>query len=296
MNENRWNWGLLVILLPAIAYVLLLFLYPLVYGVYLSLTTPDGAFTLGNYLKFFTDEWELRTIGVTLGIAVPATLINVLAAIPFAYYMRHGLRGEKIITFFLILPITLGSVLIAQGMLTYMGPTGWLNQAIMAVESALGFIFRRHIEPTAVRFTHNYAGVLISVVIQGFPFAFLMLLGYISGINPDLEKAAQILGANKLQTFFKVLFPLLVPGIAIAFCLNFVMAFSVFPSAVLLGEPSGPTRVISIAAYQWSFEKFDFNMGSAISLIMAAIELVVISVVLFWRQRFFRGTSTAGKG
>jgi putative spermidine/putrescine transport system permease protein len=296
MNENRWNWGLLVILLPAIAYVLLLFLYPLVYGVYLSLTTPDGAFTLGNYLKFFTDEWELRTIGVTLGIAVPATLINVLAAIPFAYYMRHGLRGEKIITFFLILPITLGSVLIAQGMLTYMGPTGWLNQAIMAVESALGFIFRRNIEPTAVRFTHNYAGVLISVVIQGFPFAFLMLLGYISGINPDLEKAAQILGANKLQTFFKVLFPLLVPGIAIAFCLNFVMAFSVFPSAVLLGEPSGPTRVISIAAYQWSFEKFDFNMGSAISLIMAAIELVVISVVLFWRQRFFRGTSTAGKG
>ena len=68
----------------------------------------------------------------------------------------------------------------------------------------------------------------------------------------------------------------MVPGIAIAFCLNFVMAFSVFPSAVLLGEPSGPTRVISIAAYQWAFEKFDFNMGSAISMIMAAIELLVI--------------------
>ena len=88
--------------------------------------------------------------------------------------------------------------------------------------------------------------MLLSLVIQGFPFAFLMILGYVSGINPDLEKASQMLGASRAQTFVRVLFPLMVPGIAICFCLNFVMAFSVFPSAVLLGEPSGPTRVIAV--------------------------------------------------
>jgi putative spermidine/putrescine transport system permease protein len=286
MKENRWNWGLLLTLTPALLYIVLLFLYPLLNGIILSLTTPNGEWTFANYVKFFTDEWESRTIGITLGLAIPATLINVIGAVPFAYFMRRGLRGEKLITFFLILPITLGTVLIAQGMLTYMGPTGWLNQLIMGLGLA----------DKPVRFTHNYVGVMISLVIQGFPFAFLMLLGYISGINPDLEKAAQMLGANKLETFLKVLFPLLVPGIAIAFCLNFVMAFSVFPSAVLLGEPSGPTRVISIAAYQWSFEKYDFNMGSTISLIMAGIELLIISVVLIWRQRFYRGAAMAGKG
>ena len=193
-------------------------------------------------------------------------MINVGLAVPFAYFMRRGMRGEKLITFLLIVPITLGTVLVSEGMLTFMGPAGWLNQLLMALR----------IVKEPFRFTHNVLGVVISLGLQGFPYAFLMLLGYVSGINPDLEKAGQMLGANKWQTFWKILFPLMVPGIAISFCLNFVMAFSVFPSAVLLGQPSGPTRVISIAAYQWAFEKFNFNAASAISMVMAAIELLVI--------------------
>lgn len=285
-SEKRWTRALFFMLIPGIVFIMLLFIYPFIYGLFLSLTNSDGAFTLGNYIKFFTDEWESRTIGITMGIALPATILNVVLALPFAYVMRHGIKGEKLITFFLIVPITLGTVLISEGMLTYMGPNGWLNQ----------FLLGTGLVKKPVRFTHNYTGVMISLILQGFPYAFLMLLGYISGINPDLEKAAQMLGANKLQTFIKILFPLTVPGIAIAFCLNFVMAFSVFPSAVLLGEPSGPTRVISIAAYQWAFEKFDFNMGSAISITMGLIELIVILIVLVWRQRIYRGASIVGKG
>lgn len=285
-EEKQWDFSLLITLLPALIFIILLFIYPFFYGLFLSFTDVDGGFTLANYHKFFTDEWEYRTIWITLKLALPATLINVLLAIPFAYYMRRGRKGEKLITFFLIVPITLGTVLVAEGMLTFMGPNGWLNQFLMAI----GLIDK------PFRFTHNYLGVLISLVLQGFPFAFLMLLGYVSGINPDLEKAAQMLGASKGKTFRKVLFPLMVPGIAIAFCLNFVMAFTVYPSAVLLGEPSGPTRVISIAAYQWAFEKFDFNMGSTVAMIMAAIELLVIVLVFLWRQRIYKGASIVGKG
>ncbi len=285
MRKGSWR-GTFLLLLPATTFVALLFVYPFIYGLILSLTDASGAFTGQNFVHFFSDWWERRTIGVTLWISLPATLINVILAIPFAYYMRHGKRGEKIITFFLIMPLTLGTVLVSEGMLTFMGPNGWLNHFIMF----LGIVHQ------PVRFTHNYLGVLLSLVIQGFPFAFLMILGYVSGINPDLEKASQMLGANKLQTFIRVLFPLMVPGIAICFCLNFVMAFSVFPSAVLLGEPSGPTRVIAYAAYQWAFEKFDFNMASAISMTMAVIELLVISVVLVWRNTTYRGASMVGKG
>lgn len=277
---------LLILLLPAVLFMLLLFVFPFVNGLVLSFSSAQRTFTLANYVRFFGDPWEARTIWVTLWISLPATIINMVLAVPFAYYMRHGLRGERVVTFFLIVPITLGTVLISQGMLTYMGPAGWLNQFLVWI----GVI------RTPLRFTHNYVGVMLSLVIQGFPFSFLMLLGYVSGINPDLEKASQMLGASRFATFRRVLFPLMVPGIAISFCLNFVMMFSVFPSAVLLGEPSGPTRVISIAAYHWAFEKFDFNTASAISMTMAAIELLVISVVLIWRNRMYRGASIVGKG
>ncbi|MEI6384993.1 MAG: ABC transporter permease subunit [Spirochaetota bacterium] len=278
--------GALSLLIPAILFLALLFLYPFAYGMFLSFSTGKGVPTLANYIRFFTDARDLNTILVTLQISVPVTLFNVGLAVPFAYYMRRGIKGERLITFFLIIPITLGTVLVSEGMLTFMGPAGWMNQLLLAL----------HIVKEPFRFTHNYLGVVISLALQGFPYAFLMLLGYVSGINPDLEKASQMLGANKWQTFWKILFPLMIPGIAISFCLNFVMAFSVFPSAVLLGQPSGPTRVISIAAYQWAFEKFNFNAASAISMVMAAIELAVISAVLVWRNRMYKGASMVGKG
>jgi putative spermidine/putrescine transport system permease protein len=278
--------GAALLLIPAIAFVVLLFLYPFGYGLFTSLTLADGSFSLANYGRFFRDARDLRTIGVTLGIALPVTLLAVGMSVPLSYHMRRGVPGEKLITFFLIVPVTLGTVLVSEGMLSFMGPNGWLNQLILALR----------LSDKPIRFTHNYAGVAISVGLQGFPYAFLMLLGYVSGINPDLEKASQMLGANKWQTFWKVLFPLMVPGIAIAFCLNFVMAFAVFPSAVLLGQPSGPQRVIALAAYQWAFEKFNFNAAAAISMIMAAIELLVIAIVLGWRSKMYKGASIVGKG
>jgi putative spermidine/putrescine transport system permease protein len=266
--------------------LVLLFVYPFIFGIYLSFTQRDGTFTLAHYILFFTDMWEFRTIGVTLLISLPVTILCVVVAVPMAYFMRTGLKHEKMITFFLILPITLGTVLISEGMLTFYGRIGWFNQIL----SASGLLT----EP--LKLIHNHAGVIISLFIQGFPFAFLMLLGYTSGINPDLERAAMMLGASRWQVFRKVMFPLMAPGIAIAFCLNFVMSFSVFPSAVMLGQPSGPTRVIAYAAYQWAYEKYNQNMGSAICMVMAVIEIAIISVVLAWRQKMYKGASIVGKG
>ena len=76
-EESRWTRGLLIILLPGILFIVCLFIYPFLYGLYLSLTDADGAFTLANYIKFFTDQWESRTVGITLSIAVPATAVAV---------------------------------------------------------------------------------------------------------------------------------------------------------------------------------------------------------------------------
>jgi ABC-type Fe3+ transport system permease subunit len=92
-----------------------------------------------------------------------------------------------------------------------------------------------------------------------------------------------------------VFLPLLVPGLAVTFCLAFVQAFAVFPSAVLLGAPAGPTRVISIAAYQAAFEQYDHSLGSAIALIMGGVELVVVLAVLGGRSFFYRGPPAARK-
>ena len=270
---------------PAAALMILLFVYPFLYGFVLSFQPKSGGW-LGNYVTFFTNRSLWPTIFTTLRLALPATLINVAFALPIAYGMRRRSRYQKLVTTILVVPMTLGTVLIAEGMLIYLGPKGWLSQTLQLF----------HITNGPVHLTHNYWGVLISLVISGFPFVFLLLLSYVSGIDPALGQAAATLGAGPWRQFRHVYLPLLLPGLAMAFCLAFVQAFSVFPSAVLLGAPAGPTRVISIAAYEAAFEQYDYSLASCVAMIMGAVQLVVVAAILGARRLVYRGPVVGGKG
>jgi putative spermidine/putrescine transport system permease protein len=270
---------------PSALFLLSLFIYPCFYGLWLSFMPRTGGH-LANYQQFFSSDRLWPTIFTTLKLALPATLINVGVALPIAYKMRIRTRRQRWITTALVIPITLGTVLVAEGMLTYFGPRGWVAQVLAWLNLYDG----------PVRLTHNYTGVLISLVISGFPFAFLLLLSYVTGIDPVLGRAAATLGAGPWEQFRRIYLPLLVPGIAMCFCLAFVQAYSVFPSAVLLGAPAGPTRVISIAAYEAAFEQYDYPLASAIAMMMGLAQLVVVVAVLGVRRLTYRGPVTGGKG
>jgi len=274
------------LLVPSVAYLLVMFAFPFAYGVLLSLRPKGGGVSLANYVAFFLDPWQARTIWVTASIAVPNTLLTVLLALIVAYAMRRGIWLERTITTALVLPIALGTVLVAEGINGFYGPKGWLNQALLSLGLA---------EPT--RLTHNYTGVMLALFVQHFPFCFLMLLGYISGIDPALEASARVLGAGPWAVFRRVMWPLIAPGVAIAGALVFVMNFGVFPSAVLVGQPAGATRTIAIAAYQEAFEHYDMPMASAIAVVMGVCQLAGLAVILFLRRRMAgTGVATMGAG
>jgi putative spermidine/putrescine transport system permease protein len=274
-----------LLVVPAALFMLLLFIYPFLYGLWLSFAPKEGG-ALANYRHFFTTDNLYPTIWTTLRLAIPATLINVGFALPIAFKMRVKTRYQRWVTTILVVPITLGTVLIAEGMLTYFGPKGWLAQ----------FLQLLHVYDGPIRLTHNYTGVLISLVVSGFPFAFLLILSYVTGIDPGLARAAATLGADPKAQFRYIYLPLLAPGLAMCFCLAFVQAFSVFPSAVLLGSPAGPTRVISIAAYEAAFDQYDYSLASAISMIMGFVQLIIVVAVLGMRNLFYRGPVVGGKG
>ena len=281
---------LTLLAIPAALCIISLFVYPFLYGLVLSFEPrvaagAPPASMFANYARFFSDPFLYGTIWTTLQIAVPATLVNLFAAVPIALRVRL-LRRQRVLTTILVIPITLGTVLIAEGMLNYLGPQGWFNRTLMSL----------HLIDHPVRLIHNYWGVFLSMIIAGFPFTFLLTLSYITGIDPALEQAAATLGAGSWQRFRQVLMPLAFPGLLITFCLSFVQAFSVFPSAVLLGAPAGPTRVISIAAYTAAFEEYDYAMASAIAMIMGAVQLAIVVGMLMLRGMFYKGSTSGGKG
>lgn len=281
----------LFLLLPALVFILALFVYPFAYGFGLTLQpTQDtvdtwGGGVLANYVRFFEDSFTFESVWLTARLAIPAALFNVVLSIPLAIKLKHRFRGKRLISTLLVLPITLGTVLTAQGLLIFAGRQGWLNQALIGM--------RVLDEP--LNLVHNYTGVLLSLIISGFPFAFLLISSYLSGIDPSLERAARSLGAGWAQRFFRITLPLLAPGLATTFILTFVLAFSVFPSATLVGNPSGSTRVLAVVAYRFFGEQFDYPMASTVAIMMGIAELIVVAVVLLGRSFLYKG-STGGKG
>ena len=275
-----------MMVLPGLLVVLGLFIYPFFYGFSLSFTPQNGGGSLANYERFFAEPRLYQTIAKTLWLALPVTILNVGLAVPFAFMLRQPSRGQRVLSTLLVIPMTLGTVLVAEGLLIYLAPNGWLNRSLIGLDLMS--------EP--LRLLNNYWGVALSLVITGFPFAFLMMLSYTTGIDPTLARAAATLGATPLKQFQRVYLPLLVPGLAITFCLTFVQAFAVFPSAVLLGAPAGSTRVISIAAYEAAFEDYDFSMASSVAMVMGGVQLLIVGAVLGFRSLFYRGPVVGGKG
>jgi len=87
--------------------------------------------------------------------------------------------------------MSLGTVLVAQGMLTFFGPAGWFNKTLHLL----------HLTNEPLQLVHNRTGVVISLIITEFPVTFLILLSFASGIDPDLERVARVLGAGTWQRF-----------------------------------------------------------------------------------------------
>jgi putative spermidine/putrescine transport system permease protein len=176
----------IVCLLPSLLYVIVMFVYPFLYGVYASLQPLKGeAWSIKNYVSFFTDPYQYTTIRTTFALALPNSVIVVLLALFFAYGMRRGIWMERTITTILVLPISLGVIFLSEGILGFYGTNGWLNQMLLGAD-----IIKEPLE-----LTHNFIGVILSLFMQNFPFCFLMLLGYISGIDPSLGRnSARMLG------------------------------------------------------------------------------------------------------
>lgn len=287
LKNKGWTLETAALILPAVVFLLAVFVYPFIYALKLSFTADSGVgFTLANYSRFFADPVEMKTVWNTIIISVPVTILTIVLAVPIAYYMRNGIKHEKLVTFFLMIPMTLGVVLIAEGMITYFGRNGWL----MLVLEKLGLIKER------TGLIHNYWGVVISLFIQSFPMGLTILIGYTRGIHPSLERASRMLGASKSQTFRRVVFPLMMPGILIAFCLNFTSAFSVFTSVIMLGQATSTTRVMAYSAYITAYEYFDYGFSSTLCIMMVIIQFILIGIVFALRNRLYKGASSVGKG
>ena len=244
---------------------------PMVLIAFYSITTSGNTivnftFTLDHYVKFFTDPDFLLILWRSISIAIKTTIICILIGYPTAYFIA---RCEDRIRTILILVITL--------------PT-WINMLVRTY-AWIGILSEGGLVSTILSFfgIHNMnllyteTAVLIGMVYNFVPFMILQINTALCKMDKSLLEASADLGAAPATTFWKVTFPLSLPGVISGVSLVFLPAVSSFFIPKLLG--GGQFFLIGNVIENQFITVGEWNFGSAISMIMAAVMMLSMYAV-----------------
>ena len=273
MGEKRgrgWTLGLAGLLAPVTFWLGLFFLVPLLLILAYSFGTSGvyGGITLGfnpgNYLKVF-DPLYLEIIVRTLVIALINTLLCLALGYPLAYFIVFRGGGWKYVLILLVMVPFWTSLLIrAYAWVVILGGNGLANKALQF----LGITN----EPLTLIFTPQ--AVLMGMFYSYLPFMVLPLYAALDKFDTRLKEAAQDLGASRWHTFWRVTFPLSMPGVIAGSILVFIPSAGEFVIPDLLG---GSRTVMTGNLIQNQFlQARDWAFGSALSVMLAVLMLGAI--------------------
>ncbi len=277
------------LLLPTLAVLALVIVYPVFDGIRISLmrmkltsTSEPRYVGLSNYLDLFQDDkfwFTLRTTAVWTLANVVAQLVLGLA---LAVLLNEQLKGRGLYRSIALIPYIVPSVaaaLIWRWM--YDGSAGIINALLLRIgvidsyQQWLGEI------STAM------PAVIIESVWKGTPFVMILLLAGLQTISPEYYEAAAIDGASAWQRFLDITLPLLRPSLAVATILTTVYTVNNFNAIWLMtqGGPLGSTEILFTWAYKLAFDRFDFGMAATVSVVLFGILAVFAAIYIFLVER-----------
>jgi spermidine/putrescine transport system permease protein len=236
---------------------------------------PD--WNMGNYRELLRSPMYLAVLFRSMKIAGSVTALALLLAYPLAYYLSFCSGVKKDLLYqFVIIPLWVSYLVRAYAWKTILGSDGVLNSLLKylhVVQQPVDFLLY---SPFAVvlTLTHIY-----------MPFAFMPVYASLEHIPRNLIEASTDLGASPMRTFWRVVFPLSLPGVLAGATFAFVLSLGDFLAPLLIGGPSRimiSNIVVSLfgAAYNWP-------LGAAISLCM----LLLVVGLLFLVERVERKLS-----
>jgi putative spermidine/putrescine transport system permease protein len=256
----------IVVTIGIVLPIVILFRYSL--NQYTPAKIMVDAFTLENYVKFFTDPFYLAVLFRTIRVAALCTLVCVVLAFPMAYCLaRTRSRFKNLLLMAVILPLFVGNAVRAAGWMVLFGNRGFVNALLTGAGIAR--------EPLQIMYTE--LAVVIGIIAVNLPFVVLTLQAVLEGIDRPIEEAALGLGAGPWRTFRHVILPLAMPGVIAGTILSFILAMNAYATPVLLGGPTfqmmGPTVYNQFAG----LSNWPFGAALAFVLMAATLTLTVTS-------------------
>lgn len=252
---------------PAMIVLLGVFLIPMLLMLLLSFQDENQAFSLENYSLFVQDPFYLQILWRTIRVSLWTVLATLVLGYPVAMYMAQAtgkMRG--IVTMLILAPHLISVVIRNFGWVVVLGEKGWINEMLLA----LGIIEQ------PLRLLYNELGVVIGLTDSFIAYMVLALATSMYAIDPSLNKAAAILGASRVRTFFSVTLPLSLPGIVAGTTLVFSLSMSAFVTPALMGGTS--VKVMPVIAYEQIMSTLNWPLGAALSFLLLASTIVLVTL------------------
>ena len=258
-----------LLLLPALVWLGVLFVYPIGRLFYLSLFGP--AFTLRHYGKLVASPVYGTILANTFEISLIVTVLALGLGYPVAFLLATArARAAALLLAAVMLPLWTSVLVRTYAWMVLLGRRGVVNEAL----HGLGLL------DTPLSLLYNRLGVTIGMVHVLLPFMILPIYSVMRGIDVELLKAAQNLGADRRQSFLRVYLPLSLPGIAAGCLLVFVTALGFFVTPALLGG-RGDMMIAMLIETQVR-ELLDWEFASALAVTLLAVTGGTLFVVQRW--------------
>lgn len=269
-NKKKINLPLLVTVAPVSAWMILLVAIPFIYVFIMSFMNKGAyggvvlGFTLNNFIQVF-DPLYLKVFGESLLISAFTTIICVLIAYPFTYFIAQKTTIKKTVFMaMVIVPFLVSSLIRLFGWINLLRKDGIINSMLMK----WGVIQ----EP--LQLVYNTTGVMIGLVYMLLPFMILPLYSSIEKLDKSLLEACSDLGAKPVTAFFKVTLPLTMPGVFAGSILVFIPALGYFFVTDLLG--GNKIQVIGNIIRNQFITARNWPLGAAISIFLIVITLLLV--------------------
>lgn len=281
-QETREQWTLLGLAGPALLIIALIILIPVGWLFYLSFIGSDGQPSLEHYRKMIEYKSYARVFLTTFQVSLLTTLICILVGYPLAYFLALlPSRWAGIFMLAVLLPFWTSLLVRTYAWLVLLQKNGMLNDFAMHIG----------LWDSPLKLVHNMTGTLIGMAHIMLPFLVLPLYGAMKKIERDLMHAAANLGASPVKAFWKVYFPLSLPGMVAGSLIVFVLCLGFYVTPAVLGGG----RVIMVATQITAILENQFDWGAASAL--GVVLLVATILVLYIAGRLFKfDAALFGKG
>lgn len=285
-----WRPGPALLLVPALAAIAAVSIYPVILGLWLSLrnttlASPEDAFIgLANYQQLLSDSGFWNAWVHTMEFTTASTLLETLIGLVIALVLSERFLGRGLVRAAMLVPWAIPTVVTSKmfGWL-FDGQNGVVNYLLRSVGLIQHNVSWYGSPDTAL-------GTIVAAdVWKTTPFMALLLLAGLQTIPHSLSEAALIDGASSWQRFWCVRLPLLAPTLLIAAMFRALDAFRIFDLVYVLtgGGPADSTEVLSTLTYKNLFSALQFGYGSALSTAMFVTQILIAAGFgIFLLQKF----------